>query len=277
MMPKRTDKSPSIFIDINYTTLTHQRQSPLRTAFINTQIQSRHYHSTHYLLSRKHLIQRKKDADDIYRKIDPPEHTPPFTSAAPDVKMVEWRVSRWMGRFMILLAVIIALLAMFLYMIFGNEEERRLDEVPNLLLFMTVDLIKTSLLTDNVLAAKLGNDVHTDNAFVRVIYHHKDNNAHVVAPVWGSANVPANSVRSQSRVIHPTSKRVNNGTLTLHMIAKGDMWYVEHGVIEFADGNKRELKITPKPYDLRVFAEVREAEMFMKDDDDEDEDDEDDY
>lgn len=262
-MPKRADKSPRIFIDINSCALTHQRQSPLRTAFLTAQIQSRHYHSTRYLLSRKHIIQRKTDADDIYRKIDPPEHTPPFISPAPDVKMVEWRVSRWMGRFLILLAVIAALLAMLLYLLFGNEEERRLDEVPNLLLFMTVDLIKTSLQADHVLAAKLGNDVHTDNAFVRVIYHRTDNHAHVVAPVWGSANVAANTVRSQSRVVHPTSKRVNNGTLTLHMIAKGDMWYVEHGVIEFADGNKREMKVSPKPYDLRVFAEVRQAEMLM--------------
>ncbi len=264
MMPKRSDKSPSIFIDINYNTLTHQRQSPLRTAFVSMQIQSRHYHTTQHMLSRKHLIQRKKETDDIYRKIDPPEHTPPFGAASPDVKLVEWRVSRWLGRFLILLAVLGALLLLFLYTVFGNEEERLLNDVPDLLLFMTAEFIQSSLLTDHVVASKLGNDAHTDSAFVRVIYHRKDNHAHVVAPVWGTATVPAKSVRSQSVVVHPSTQRVNNGTLTLNMIAKEDEWYIGHAVIEFADNTKRELKVVPKPHNLRAFAAVRHEEMARR-------------
>lgn len=264
MLPKRADKSPSIYIDINYNALTaHHRQSPLRTAFVSTQIQSRQYHSSQQLWSRKHLIQRKKEADDIYRKIEAPEHTPPFGAAAPDVKLVEWRMSRWVGRFVLLLVVLVALLVLFLYSIF-NEDEQMLNDVPDLMLFMTAEFIQSSLLTDRVVAAKLGNDAHTDSAFVRVIYHRKDNHAHVVAPVWGTVNVPAKGVRSQSVVVHPNTQRVNNGTLTLHMIAKEDEWYVEHAVIEFADNTKRELKVVPKPHNLRAFSAVRHEEMAKR-------------
>jgi hypothetical protein len=228
------------------------------------QIQTRAYHSTRYLLARRNIIQRKKEADDIYRKIEAPEHAPPFGDAAPDVKLIEWRVSRFFGRLLVLLLLIAALIALLIALTSTSDEERRLRQVPDLLLVMSLDVIKNELLLDPVAVAKLGREAHTDNAFVRVIYHHKDNHAHVMAPIWGS--VAPKSVHPQSaRVTHPTTQRANNGTLVVHMVAnQHGVWTVDHAVMEFADGSKRELKLLPRAYDLKLFVERRDMERDIR-------------